>query len=191
MSKWVEDVNLDLSLILIATSDQETICTVQPTTFFQAYWPNLWIASTVYSAGEIVHPPTLNDFIYECTIGGTSGAGEPAWGTSQGETFSDNTATWKTHTNVTLAATSLVSGDKVLADTENPDPAGRKLTVAEKTGSTCHVSGTVTHLAMTDSISQSLRLASLATTETIGDNEVVSGKAVVFNSFKIISPDPT
>ena len=55
-----------------------------------------WEASTAYAVGDMVIPtaPNANGFHYECTTAGTSGSAEPAWGTTEGGTTGDNTATW-------------------------------------------------------------------------------------------------
>ncbi|GAG80572.1 unnamed protein product, partial [marine sediment metagenome] len=37
----------------------------------------IWKASTAYSLGDVVEPTTPNDYVYECTTAGTSGATEP------------------------------------------------------------------------------------------------------------------
>lgn len=189
MAKWVSDSNLDLQLIDIALADEEAICSQQPTTFYHAHWPLMWVAETAYSVGDLVRPPTGNSFIYECITGGTSGAGEPAWGITQDQEFSDGTVTWKTHASYTLANVTLASGDKVIADGAGGD-TGRVLTIADKVGVTVHTSGTVTHTALNDGINKNLKVVTNGSTTTQGDNDVEAGKAVIFQSFKVKSPDP-
>jgi len=55
-----------------------------------------WQATTAYSLGDIVVPSAglENGFRYECTTAGTSGASEPTWKTTEGETNSDGTVVW-------------------------------------------------------------------------------------------------
>jgi len=53
-----------------------------------------WVASTAYALGDIVIPTTNNGFWYECTTAGTSGASEPTWPTTEGQTVTDGTAVW-------------------------------------------------------------------------------------------------
>jgi hypothetical protein len=50
--------------------------------------------STAYSVGVIRRPTTPNGFRYRVITAGTTGAGEPAWGTTIGGTTTDNTVTW-------------------------------------------------------------------------------------------------
>jgi hypothetical protein len=57
-------------------------------------FPNDWAASTAYSLGNSVKPVNENGYHYECTTAGTSGAAEPAWPTSPGQTVQDGTAVW-------------------------------------------------------------------------------------------------
>jgi hypothetical protein len=57
-------------------------------------FPNDWAASTAYSLGNFVKPVNENGYHYECTTAGTSGAAEPAWPTSPGQTVLDGTAVW-------------------------------------------------------------------------------------------------
>lgn len=189
MAKWVPDSNLDLQLTDIALANEEVICSQQPLTFYNAHWPSMWVAETAYIVGDVVHPPTGNGFVYECITGGTSGVGEPAWGTSQDAEFSDGTVTWKTHVSYALANTALVSGDKVIADGTGED-TGRVLTIGEKVGIVVHKSGEVTHTALLDNSEEKIKLVTLGSTTTVGDNDVVAGKAIIFQSFKVKSPDP-
>lgn len=189
MTKWVSDTNLDLSLDDIALSDEVAVCNNFPSTFYNAHWPDMWVAETAYTAGDIVHPPTPNGYIYECTVGGTSGVSEPSWGTSQDDTFSDNTITWKTHENYSLANYTLESGDKSIADAESPD-TGRTLTVAGAVGTVVHRTGTVSHTALLRLATLEVKLVTDATTTTVGDNDVESGKAIVINDILINNPDP-
>jgi len=55
-----------------------------------------WAASTAYSLGDIRVPnATRNGHRYRCTVAGTSAASEPTWPTTDGDTVSDDTATWE------------------------------------------------------------------------------------------------
>lgn len=187
MAKWTPDAYLDLILDKIALSDGEAICNAQPTTFFNAVWPDLWIPDTVYSVGDLVHPPTGNGFIYECTIAGTSGLTEPGWTTIQDATFSDNTVTWKAHENYTLANETLDPADKVIA---NGDTDGRKITIAEKSSVVTHRAGTVSHTALIEDATRTLHFVTEAQTTLGGDNNVESGRTTIFFTFDIVIRDP-
>ena len=45
-------------------------------------------------SGEFVRPSIPNGFSYECTVPGTTGAREPFWKTTIGETVRDGSVTW-------------------------------------------------------------------------------------------------
>lgn len=64
--------------------------------------PPLWVASNPetalvafdYKQGSTVRPTTENGRFFRCTIAGTTGASEPSWDTTIGNTTVDNTVTW-------------------------------------------------------------------------------------------------
>ncbi len=56
--------------------------------------PAIWITLTAYALGVFVSKIAGNAYRYECTEAGTSGAGEPTWPTTPGETVEDGTVTW-------------------------------------------------------------------------------------------------
>ncbi len=58
--------------------------------------PATWMASTPYTAGTTVQPPTGTGYNYVCIAGGTSGATPPAWPTTFGATVKDGSVTWQT-----------------------------------------------------------------------------------------------
>ena len=184
MSKWVPTDYLDLILDEIALADEEAVCFSQPATYFQACWPSMWVAETAYVAGDVVRPPTQNGFVYECTVGGTSGSSEPAWGTTQDGTFSDGTVTWKTHANYALINSALASGDKSIADHLD---GGRALTIAEKESVLIHTSGTVTHTALITNSTQTLHLVDTATTIEETTDDVVAGRTCILHTMTIRS----
>lgn len=57
-----------------------------------------WAATTAYVAGDkVVAVATPNGTVlFKCTTGGTSGASEPSWDTTPGNTTADGTVTWTT-----------------------------------------------------------------------------------------------
>ena len=64
------------------------------------YTPGVWVANTAYGVGQKVVPTTLNGFVYECTVAGTSHATtQPVWPIVLGNTVTDGTVTWRCETN--------------------------------------------------------------------------------------------
>lgn len=64
------------------------------------FTPSKWQTGTAYGLGQKVVPTTLNGYVYECTVAGTSHAStEPTWPTTLGQTVTDNTATWRCETD--------------------------------------------------------------------------------------------
>lgn len=59
-----------------------------------ANWSHTWAASTGYTYGQIVAPPTSTGYLYRCVVAGTSGTAAPTFPTVVGETVTDNTVTW-------------------------------------------------------------------------------------------------
>jgi len=121
---------LDQALNYIVNSaDQMTICSKNPTNFYQAVDPDAWAASTAYNVGDVVRPTSRNGFVYVCTAAGTSGSSEPSWPTTAGQTVTDNDITWECYENFTLCATDTVPGDFTV---ETSDDGGRRITTATK-----------------------------------------------------------
>ena len=56
--------------------------------------PRFWESETVYVLGDFARLEAGEDFIYECTVAGTSDSSEPTWPTTAGATVVDGTATW-------------------------------------------------------------------------------------------------
>lgn len=188
MSKWVPDTYLELILNEIEKADGEAICNAQPTTYFNAVWPDLWIQSTTYVVGDLVHQPDVQaGMIYECVVAGDSGAVEPGWGTVQDQQLVDGTVTWKTHENYSLANAPLVPGDYTKAD---GDTDGRKLTVAQKMGIVTHTGGTVTHTALIEHATKTLHYVTTAQTTLGGGNDVDAGRSTIFFALDITVRDP-
>ena len=53
-----------------------------------------WAVTTGYVVSDQVLPTTANGFYYEATVGGTSGASEPAWPTTAGAIIVDGSVSW-------------------------------------------------------------------------------------------------
>jgi len=63
------------------------------------------VRSAVVALGDTVIPTTPNGRLYKCTTGGTCGASEPTWGTTNGGTTADGTAVWTEQTTALDAGT--------------------------------------------------------------------------------------
>lgn len=189
MSRFISDASLDLILIEIKDNvEEEAVCSSQPLTYFNACYPDMWVAATVYDVGDLVRPPTDNGYIYECTVGGTSDVSEPPWGTSQDAEFSDNTITWKTHLNFALINELVDPGDMSIDDGAID---GRTLTIAEQTGITIHTDGTVGHTALINNTTREIVFVDTAQTSLVGDNNVLSGRTTLLHEMKINMRDPS
>lgn len=189
MSRYIPETYQDYVLNKIIECDEQVICSAAPTTYYNAVHPDIWLANTAYVAGDLVRPPVNNGFIYECTVGGTSGATVPGWGTSQNQTFSDNTVTWKTHVNVALANTARIPGDYTLADYSLNGVTGRVLTIPEKQGVISHSAGNISHCALIEVSTKELRYVTEAVS-TVGGSALESGRTTIFKEMKIVFSDP-
>ena len=58
-------------------------------------YPETWASEAAYTIGDFVKASSYNDHTYVCTVAGTSGTDEPTWETTNGETQTDGTVTWK------------------------------------------------------------------------------------------------
>ncbi len=80
----------------VDASTVELECTTANGMIEIGFDPPKWDDTTVYGVGQQVVPTTLNGYIYECTVGGTSHATtEPTWPTTIGSTVTDGTVTWR------------------------------------------------------------------------------------------------
>jgi hypothetical protein len=184
MSFGIPDDILDYVILAIKDSDAMVVCSSYPTTFFNACWPSSWSPETIYNVGDITHPPTVNNFVYECVTGGNSGSIEPPWGTLQDAEFTDGGAEWKTHESYSLAKSALLPEDLVLTADSPPQ---KVLTVAGKTNITAHQGGTVGHVALLNEAGGSLRYSATSVTSEAGTNVIVKGRVVQIESFTITS----
>jgi hypothetical protein len=76
--------------------------------FFDNKPAQTWTATTVTALGVLRTPVTGNGLYYECTTAGTTGAAEPTWPTTVGNTVVDGTVTWTCRAStVTTAATAI------------------------------------------------------------------------------------
>lgn len=60
--------------------------------------------STAYGVGQQIIPATLNGYVYQATVAGTSGGSAPAYSTTLGATFTDGTVTWKVQSADTVVS---------------------------------------------------------------------------------------
>lgn len=64
-----------------------------------------WAPGTAYAAGDIIEPPSIAAFGYECTVAGKSGLAEPTWPTTAGSTVTDGGVTWTARAAIVLTWT--------------------------------------------------------------------------------------
>src|SRR5579875_301873 len=84
--------------------------------------PPAWQASTAYTVGQTISPPTANGHIYQCTVLGTSGAPPPSTWPTDGSTFTDGSVTWKdmgTETTIDTTQLTFDSNGKLTSPTGN------------------------------------------------------------------------
>jgi len=60
-------------------------------------YPPTWASTTAYVVGDLVKASTYNSHSYLCTVAGTSDTDEPTFPTTNGDTVSDSTVTWKAY----------------------------------------------------------------------------------------------
>lgn len=82
-----------------------------------------------------------------------------------------------------LADVAMASGDFTKAD---GDTSGRKVTVGQKTGVTVDNSGTVTHVALLDTVTSTLLYVTTATSQAL-----TAGNTMTFNAWDIELGDPS
>ena len=112
MAKRNAPLVLDQALNYIRNNaTQEVACTGEPLTAYEGCDPAAWAASTAYSLGAAVRPTTRNTFAYEVTTAGTSGASQPTWPTTPGNTVVNGTVTWTCRTNRALAVAAMAPAD--------------------------------------------------------------------------------
>jgi hypothetical protein len=190
MARFIPQAYQDYILNKIVECDEQVVCSAAPTTYYQCLHPDMWLADTVYVAGDLIRPPVANGFIYECTVGGTSGSVVPGWGTVQDQTFSDNTITWKTHTNVALVNTPRIPGDfSAKFDYSANGVTGRAITLSEKQGIIVHTAGVSNHCALIEHSTKELRYVTPSSV-TIGTGELESGRTTIFLESTIVIANP-
>ena len=190
MTFYVPQAGIDAILDNIALSTMGATCSASPTTWYNACRPDLWVINTVYSIGDVRHSGNPG-FVYECIIGGTSGAFEPAWGTAQDEEFVEgpDTLRWKTHENFALCNVTYVPGDFTIATVSTPDP-GRELTIAGIAGVLTHTTGDVTHTAFFIDVTKELTYIAEAETTLVSNNTLTAGRLTVFQESVLLIKFP-
>jgi len=173
MSKFTPDTIIDKQLDQVQ-GDSLNVCATQPSTYYEAIDPAAWVLSTAYALGDAARPVTRNGYVYEVTTAGTSGASEPTWPTTPGNTVVDGTVTWTCRNNFNLAKNALVGGDFTKA---NGDTSGRKHTVAAKTALSIHTTGTADHVAVADDTTKELRDVTTCTSQGLTEGGTVDTSA--------------
>lgn len=177
LNKWIE-------------CDEQVVCSGAPTTYFQCVHPDMWLADTAYSVGDLMRPPVANGFIYECTVDGISGSANPGWGTAQDQTFADNTVTWKTHINLAMVNATRVPADySAITDYSANGITGRSVILSEKQGLIVHTAGVSNHCALINHASKELRYVTPSNV-TIGTGELESGRTTIFLPTQLVIANP-
>jgi len=177
MAKYTNPEILDAALNIVASSDELAVCTSRPASFFNAVNPYAWIASTAYVLDATTRPMVdRNGFTYVCTSAGTSGANEPVWPTTAGQTVSDGSVVWRAESCVCVANAALTASDFIKSD--GSTSGSRKITTLPKTGMTAHSTGNADHVAFLDKAQKKLVLVT-----TMAAQVVTSGNLVNTASF--------
>jgi len=119
-SAWVMTSNADALQALADAATAQATADGQLVGFYQDTAPSssapAWMASTAYILDDHVEPTTGNGKFYTCTTAGTSGATEPTWPTTEGDTVTDGTTEWTCYDKDTP-----YYGD-IWIDTDGADP---------------------------------------------------------------------
>lgn len=88
------DYNAQLTVRATAEGGQVLFASVNNGKIFVGYDPPKRTNNTAYTTGSYVVPSTLNGYIYQATVGGTTASSAPLWPTTIGNTVTDGTVTW-------------------------------------------------------------------------------------------------
>lgn len=119
----------------------------------------LWQASTAYVLTDMVRTTAKNGYKYEATVAGNSGATEPTWPTTIGNTVVDGTVTWtctakiheSTELKLALSAAGLdtaVAGDPLNLGTQILSEAANAVAVYIRADDATDTVGTETELSL-------------------------------------------
>lgn len=140
---------LDQALLYVRNNcTQETACAAEATTAYEGVDPAVWAPTTPYSLGAAVRPVARNNFVYEATVGGTSGGTQPTFPTTPGATVVDGGVTWTCRTNHVVAVATMAPSDFTVAAGLSGGNTPRRLIVAARTGTPIVRNGTADHVAL-------------------------------------------
>lgn len=183
MAKWCNANVYDYGLRYIADhADTETLCAGQPTDWYQVVDPAAWVAQASAAVGDVVRPTIRNGCNYRCTAGGTSGANEPTWPTTPGQTVTDGTITWECVLCRALASKAVVPTDISIASTAS----GRKLTVAATQQITAHQSGVGDHVVLSSATTREVLVVGTANAQ-----QTYAGNLITITEFAVELISPT
>ena len=161
---------MSASFDAVALSDELAVCAGQPSSFFEAVNPDAWSASTSYAIGSAVRPSVdRNGFTYQCTTAGTSGASEPVWPTTAGQTVTDGSVVWTARTCRAVGNISMGASDFVKITGQ--------LTIMPKTGIVSHSSGTFDHVALLKKSEKKLVLVTTCAAQAIVAGNIINTAA--------------
>lgn len=187
MAKKVADAVLNAALDVVAGCNVMQACDAEPAFWYEAVKHAAWVATNNYAINDFVLPTVPNGFCYEVTTdSGSSGATEPTWPTTVGNTVTDGGITWTCRAHAGLAQASMAGGDFTQADGDAGDGNGRKVTMAQKTDQAIYYSGSASHVALVKTSTRELQLVTTCTAQTL-----TNGNTVTFPAWKYQIADPT
>lgn len=177
MSKWINSTitdpvfsAMDDAFDAISLADGLAVCTAQPSSYFEAMNPDAWVAESAYGLNGAVRPAVdRNGFTYVCTTAGTSGASEPVWPTTPGNTVDDGTTVWTCYASLCVGNVSMTASDFVVVESV--------LTVMPKTGITAHSAGSMSHVVLIKSGTRALVLSSTCTAQAVAAGNIINTAA--------------
>lgn len=120
----IDTTSYDAQFTVRATAEggQELFASVDNGLIGVGYDPPKRANSTAYGVGQQVVPTTLNGYVYEATVAGTSGGSAPTYSTTIGATFADGTVTWRVESTDALVTNLRIT--LAPANTDSIEPWG-------------------------------------------------------------------
>ncbi len=182
MGKFSAIEVLDAPLDVVAASNQQSVCSAQPLTFFEGVDADARIDLAAVAVDDVLRPVVRNGFCYQVTTEGVTGAAPPVYPVTPGDTVADGSAVLTCRVNYVLAAVAMAGGDFVKSA---GSVSGRRVTMAQKQAVPITASGTGNHVALVD---RSLGL--LLEVTTCADKIMSAGDSVTIPAWSDEFLDP-